>query len=58
MSADTRIRVVLADDHPLYRRGVSALLAAQQGVDPPDRCGQPALTAARSARPSAAPVEG
>jgi DNA-binding NarL/FixJ family response regulator len=29
--AEPRVRIVVADDHPLYRRGLAALLAAQEG---------------------------
>lgn len=33
MSAPPPVRIVVADDHPLYRRGLAALLNAQTGWD-------------------------
>ena len=33
MNAERRIRVLLVDDHPLFRRGLTALLAADAGIE-------------------------
>ena len=53
MSAEPPIRIVVADDHPLYRRGLAALLNAQDGwaVVAEEADGIGAVTAAREASP-------
>jgi DNA-binding NarL/FixJ family response regulator len=50
---DHSVRIVVADDHPLYRRGLAALLSAQPGwqVVAEEADGVGAVTAARAQQP-------
>lgn len=53
MSSDRAIRVVVADDHDLFRAGMCALLAAETGIEVEGEAsdGAGALAATLSARP-------
>lgn len=50
---DPRVRILVADDHPLYRRGLAALLSAQDGwaVVAEETDGIGAVTAAHATQP-------
>ena len=50
---DTSVRILVADDHPLYRRGLAALLSAQDGweVVAEEADGIGAVTAAHAQQP-------
>jgi DNA-binding NarL/FixJ family response regulator len=50
---DTGVRILVADDHPLYRRGLAALLSAQDGwqVVGEEADGIGAVTAAHTQQP-------
>ena len=49
----TAIRVVIADDHPMYRYGLNAVLASQPGIDVVGEAadGQQLLSVVRDTRP-------
>lgn len=53
------VRILVADDHPLYRRGLAALLNAQQGweVVAEEADGQGAVTSARSHFPDVVVID-
>jgi DNA-binding NarL/FixJ family response regulator len=53
VTADGSLRIVVADDHPLYRRGLAALLDAQNGweVVAQARTGVEVVTATHTAQP-------
>ncbi|MFC9559420.1 response regulator [Agromyces sp. NPDC056965] len=53
MSSDTAIRVVIADDHELFRAGMRAMLAAETGIEVVGEAadGAGALAATVAARP-------
>jgi len=59
MSADGPIRILVADDHPLYRRGLAALLNAQDGweVVAEEADGLGAVTSARAHHPDVVVVD-
>jgi len=59
MSADGPIRILVADDHPLYRRGLAALLNAQTDweVVAAEADGLGAVTSARAHRPDVVVVD-
>ena len=52
-ASEPGVRIVVADDHPLYRRGLSALLSAQEGwaVVAEEVDGVGAVTAAHARQP-------
>ena len=53
-AAEPRVRIVVADDHPLYRRGLAAVLSAQEGwaVIAEEVDGVGAVTAAHARQPA------
>jgi len=53
MTTNTAVRIVVADDHPLYRRGLAALLSAQEGWEVVGQVdnGVNAVTAAHATQP-------
>ena len=59
MSADPPVRIVVADDHPLYRRGLAAVLNAQNGweVVAEEADGAGAVAAVRTASPDVVVID-
>ena len=59
MSTGRKVRIMVADDHPLYRRGLAALLNAQEGweIVAEESDGVGAVTAAQSTSPDVVVID-